>query len=411
MPAYTFVRFDKIPTQNETVRWLNPGDVSGSLAEGTVEQLAAAAKGHPLVVVMPGEAVLTLNARVPTQSRAKMLRAIPYAVEDQLAVDVDELHFALGERQGSGVQIGVVSHDKMKQISAALAAHGLEPDIIAPDYLLVPYEEGAWQIWHEAGRILVRMCLHGGAALEAENFAQYLTLVLAETEEARLPTKIMIDEAQTHDWAWLQEICARKDIPVEFREHQGPLLALAASGFAEGQTLNLLQGDYSRREQLGRMWRPWIPAAAIFGGLIVVQLITMGIDYFRLQAEYDRLSDEVKQVYLNTFPDAQKVVNARVQMEQRLNKVRSVREEGGDLYLGLLESFSQIYATGLRPELERMRFQDQTLTIDMILDSLGTLDNLKAQLAKDPNFQAEVISADTKGDKVIARLQMKRVGG
>ncbi len=411
MPAYTFVRFDKLPTQNETVRWLNPGDASGDLAEGTVEQLAVSAKGHPLVAVIPGEVVLTLNARVPTQSRAKMLRAAPYAVEDQLAMDVDELHFALGERQGSGVQIGVVSHDKMKQISEALSAHGLEPDIVVPDYLLLPHEAGAWQIWYEEARILVRRGLHDGAALETDNFAQYLKLVLAEAEAAQRPAKIMIYQAQAHDWAWLQELCARLEIPVEFLEHQGPLLALAAIGFAEGQTLNLLQGDYSRREQLGRMWRPWIPAAAIFGGLIIFQLITMGIDYFRLQAEYARLSDEVKQVYLNTFPDAQKVVDARVQMEQRLNKVRSVREEGGDLYLGLLESFSQIYANGLRPELERMRFQDQTLTVDMILESLGALDNLKAQLAKDQNVQAEVISADTKGDKVMARLQIKRVGG
>ncbi|MEW5755798.1 MAG: type II secretion system protein GspL [Pseudomonadota bacterium] len=410
MPAYIFVRLDRLPAQNEMIRWLNPADQSG-LTEGTVEQLAAVAKGHPLAVVIPGEAVLTLNARLPTQSRAKLLRAVPYAVEDQLAADVDELHFALGERQGDGVQVGVVSHDKMRQIGEVFATHGLEPEIVAPDYLLVPYEEGAWQIWHEDGRILLRTGLHDGAALEAENFAQYLKLVLAEVDDEHRPAKIMVYEAQPHDWAWLEEICVPLEIPVERREHQGHLLALAASGFTEGQTLNLLQGDYSRREQLGRMWRPWIPAAAIFGGLIVIQLLTMGVDYFRLQSEYNRLSDEVKQVYLNTFPDAQKVVNARVQMEQRLTKVRSAREQGGDLYLGLLESFSQIYANGLRPELERLRFQDEALTVDMTLDSLGALDNLKAQLAKDQNIQAEVVSADTKGDKVMARVQMKRVGG
>ena len=53
-----------------------------------------------IVVLVPGEEVALHEARVPGHNRQRVLRVVPYALEEELASDVEDLHFALGRSLG-----------------------------------------------------------------------------------------------------------------------------------------------------------------------------------------------------------------------------------------------------------------------------------------------------------------------
>jgi general secretion pathway protein L len=101
---------------------------------------AVGRKGGALTVVVPAEDVLLLEVDRLTGSEAALARALPYAVEDQLAVPVETQHVAWASLDDPGrVAVGVVARDTLERWLDALREQGLEPDVLVPEALLVPW--------------------------------------------------------------------------------------------------------------------------------------------------------------------------------------------------------------------------------------------------------------------------------
>ncbi|MGH8355669.1 MAG: type II secretion system protein GspL, partial [Pseudomonas sp.] len=74
-------------------------------AEGawlTLAECAAAAQGRAVALVLPAELGSALAVSLPSQKPRVQRQALPYAVEELLAEDVEQLHLALGERLEDG---------------------------------------------------------------------------------------------------------------------------------------------------------------------------------------------------------------------------------------------------------------------------------------------------------------------
>jgi type II secretory pathway component PulL len=73
--------------------------VSGHLSEapgsGDDQALLAAAEGRRVALVVPGSDVLQTLVVVPAGSESRQAQIIPYALEDQVAEDLESLHETL----------------------------------------------------------------------------------------------------------------------------------------------------------------------------------------------------------------------------------------------------------------------------------------------------------------------------
>ena len=56
------------------------------------------AAGRRVCVLVPGTDVLLAEPEFPVKAGAKLQQVVPYALEEQLAEDIDDLHFAIGKR-------------------------------------------------------------------------------------------------------------------------------------------------------------------------------------------------------------------------------------------------------------------------------------------------------------------------
>ena len=59
---------------------------------------ASLAAGRRVCVLVPGTDVLLANPELPAKAGTKLQQIVPYALEEQLADDIDTLHFAVGKR-------------------------------------------------------------------------------------------------------------------------------------------------------------------------------------------------------------------------------------------------------------------------------------------------------------------------
>ena len=123
-------------SSNDKVEWIavdNNGTRRGEPATGTLQLAAEAAQGRSVIVLVPATETITTTVYVPVRSGARLRAALPFALEENLADDVENLHFASGVRRESGqLPVAVVAREKMGEWLETLGRAGITARQIIP---------------------------------------------------------------------------------------------------------------------------------------------------------------------------------------------------------------------------------------------------------------------------------------
>ena len=85
------------------------GARSGPVQSGPVADALSASQARRVVLLVPGSEVTLAEPELPVRGGARLAQAVPFALEEQLASDVESLHFAVGARTaGSNLMIGLI---------------------------------------------------------------------------------------------------------------------------------------------------------------------------------------------------------------------------------------------------------------------------------------------------------------
>ena len=136
MSEYLVIRLGD--STEQLAQWLavdSTGARKSELYSGLLAEAVAEIGHREVIVLVPSVEVLTTSVEIPVKG-AKLNAALPYALEEFLADDVENLHFAAGTRRSSGkTPVSVVSHENMESWRLTLAEAGINPtSIIADSY-------------------------------------------------------------------------------------------------------------------------------------------------------------------------------------------------------------------------------------------------------------------------------------
>src|SRR5690625_1998429 len=184
MRARTIIRLGSEP--DRPVQWLSldaEGHPQGPVHSGALADAAEATGGRPAIALLPGFDVLLLSARIPTQSRQKQMRALPFVLEDQLAEDVEDLHFVPGAREDGALSVAVIDKARLREWLDACKSAGIALTQIQPETLALPRGADEWTVLIEDASFLVRTGTHAGFAGARANLLPLLEAALAEAEQ------------------------------------------------------------------------------------------------------------------------------------------------------------------------------------------------------------------------------------
>ncbi len=385
---------------DDRASWLLTGGGRPAIQHGTLEEAIAAAGSHPVVVLAPTERLVLTTTELQIRNKAKLRKALPFALEEQLASDVEELHFALAPH-GDEQAVAVIERELLDHWLAAFRQQQRTPRAIIPDVLALPYQEGDWFVACDTRRALVRTGRFGGFACDRENLALLLGAALDSSDE---------QPANIHLWPCGddQPLAYERETPRLLKHRcDGELLQLLAESVDTHNAINLLQGDYSVQTDLIKTLKPWRWAAGLAALLLGLGYAGMLIEQKQLAREQAELRQQAEQIYRQTFPGVRKVVNPRVQMEQRLKRLRGGGEQPRDRFLDLLASASQVIAADDKAQLESIRYRKGRLDLKVNAPTLSRLDALKnAMIAA--GLEAELTNADAAGGKAVGNLRVKQ---
>lgn len=387
-------------------QWLpldGAGVPTSVVRSGTLDEAAVEGNGLRIVALVPGIDCLLTTVKIPGRSnRQKLLRAIPYALEEQLSDEVEDLHFAVGKANAGGeYPVAIVAARRMDAYLEAFRAVGLDVIQVIPDLLATPWTENRTNIVVDGAVALVRTGPSGGYAVDTENLALFFDIAPKEDDDETVP-----EATRVHMYIPAGSIPPELPVSdIEVEQYNGDALALLARGLDTG-SIDLLQGAYSRTQEWGRLWRPWRATAALLVAGFLLSHVAMGIDYYRLGKESDSLGTRIEEIYRQTFPGTKRVVDARVQMEQQLAQLQRRQGSGGQ-FLVLLARSGDVLRNAKEIEISGASYRAGRLDVELSAASLQVLEELKQTLSG-RGLTVEIQSATTEaGQRVKSRLRIQ----
>lgn len=374
--------------------WMVDG---GAVDAGELGAAAAVADGRPAVVLVPGTEVLLARVRLAVRNRERARAAIPWALEDRLAADVDGLHFALGRFDGEQWPVAVVARGLLDDLLARCTAAGLDVRAVVPEPLALPLPGAdAWSVLEESGRVTVRMDADAGFACEP-------TLLPVVAGAAGTPARVSVQRAagtEPPEWPAAFAGTGASDAS-ECRQ------ALAAFTEAGRPRINLLQGSYSRAEQRLEMLRRW----RVPGGLAVALLAVVGIQALLAYADRGEreaeLRERIQTVYQQAFPEARATRDPRAQMEARLRVLRGTIREDESRFAETVLRAGEVITAHDDARLTGLSWREGLLELHIEAARLPDLDAIQRGLG-DRGMGAELRGVDRDEDGVSGRLRVTR---
>jgi len=361
-------------------------------------------------------------------------------LEEQLAGDIEELHFALGQRDDDGQQAcAVLDRGVMDALLEHLKNANIQPDVMCSEFYAIPFEAGRWTLLFKdieqgGATAVLRSAAQDGLVIDYVNIVPLLHSFIENCVEEKRPQQLRIiachdsvrsdsqsgdqtDATVRHDQVSayqamlrdLGELCQSQGITLDEEVYDEGWLAAMAPQFNEAQCINLLQGEFSRKEQFEKLIRPWRAAAAMVLVWLVLQMGNLIVEYRELANKDSDLRHQIVSVFKSTFPNSPLSTDLQAQMQSELKRLQGSGSAGAASLFELLAKAGPVLSNAQELTVHGVRYKDNSMNLDIEISDLQALDELKQRLSKQTQLQVEIVSASARGGKVESRLQLKPI--
>jgi general secretion pathway protein L len=392
------------------------GHVIVNAVSGELVQAAPLAVGRRTVIVVPATEVLTTEAEAPATSASKLAQVIPFALEERVADEIEDLHFAIGERDAATgrVPVVVVARKRIDAWLAELRAAGLNPQAVYSEASLLPAMPGQMIALLDGDALTLKLAEGPPLVMPALSITDAFEIALA-TQVAPVPgleaapLGLLLyaghDEWQAHQ----DEVDALRErftgVKVQLLPN-GPLSVLAPAAAAD-DAINLLQGELAVSSPLQQGWKSWRVAAVLAVSLLCLHLGARYFELSRLKKSEAALDASIQDAFRAAMPGQQNAMNARRRVEARINELHG--SGGSGSLLPALSALANARGAAPGATIEGLTYRNGVLDLRISAPDAASLDAIGQQL-RASSWQADIQGGTSAGDAYRGRLQVRKAG-
>ena len=366
---------------------------SGELPDASqLTTLQERAGQRAVIALAPASDVLLRWVTLPPRASRKVLTAIPFMLEDELAQDIHKQFFAMGPKKGDQQAVAVVSREKMDEWQQWLSDAGLFCDKLIPDVLAVPHTPGAWSVLTIGDALLVRedewQGMQGELSWLLPAFASQL-----RRSDTLVPVKNYSDI----------DLVSVPNADIQQTELELPMHILATE--AVKTDFNLFQGDYRIKRKKAGQWHQWRVAAVLAVVALTTSLIDKGVSIYQLKQENARLSAQIDQVVKAGFPGLGPYRDLRLKIRSEMASME--QGGGGASMLVMMDQLTNAFSSSqIKPQ--TLRFDASRTEIRMQAQgrNFESLEQFRRQ-AETAGFEIEQGAINNRDDMVIGTVAIR----
>ncbi|MBO0612870.1 MAG: hypothetical protein RL122_1523 [Pseudomonadota bacterium] len=366
---------------------------------GTWDKLLPATRGQDVVLLIPSRDVLLTQTSVNTRNQRQLQQAVPFALEDSIADDLDHQHIVWQTRADSTqVDVAIIRRDRLREWVSALQAQQIRVSNVLPDVFALPWEADSLTLWQQNDTIWVRT---GELSGYSSTPAALPLLLDSLTSGQTAPVRLRLYSDQMAFWS----ADTRFSITPETQAEQ-----LYPSSLQAPLKLNLLNGlQAENNAQFRQQLQRWRVAAGLALASVAVAVGIYGVESYRLQQQLDAVDAQNLQLFSELFPGVSDV-DPRGLKSRLTSELARIRGKSGDAanasHLPQLAAVAEaMQAAGGGLKVDEIRAQNSTLTLSLQTQNQQALETLRDTLEKSLGKAVEMQSSRT-ADSVKATLTL-----
>jgi len=414
MAEYLVIRLAE--DAEDPVTWMAVDEHGSRRSEphtGTLVEAAGEVGQRNVIALVPATDVLTLTAKIPARG-SRLLAALPYALEDQLAEDVDRLHFAAGKRHEDGsLPVAVVSMDRMEDWLSRLDEAGIDADRVVPE------NHGLAMTPNTLSMLIAEdaVMLNDGVSMQFQlkEIGPADTIAVSgltdDDSDAIAKHLLVYCDRESKERFEAELALLRTELSsVDVKLLPDGVLPRLAVTVASGAGINLLQGPFGVRTQAITLLRPWRYAAIFLLALGVVGLVTKGADYYRLSNEQAALKAQFIAEYQRLRPGDTRDVVDPMAIVTSLERSLGTTASGPQVFLPSMQTLAEALRQNDAADVEAVSYRAGVATVRLSAPDIPTLDRIVQAIDASGRFSASLQSATNVGDRVQSRITIREAG-
>lgn len=414
MAEYLVIRLGT--TADQPVSWISVDDRGMRRAHagsGTLAEAAEQVRERAVIVLVPASDVPTFSVNVPARG-ARLLAALPFALEDRVADDVENLHFAAGKPvAGGAMPVSVVAKQTLDGWLTRLDEAGLSASRIVPENHGLARTPNTLSLLVADEQIFFNDGGETTLAIAGMRPAELIAAAgLIADDEAENPNNLLVycDAAVSanyeKDWALLRHELASVDVNLL---PDGILPRLAVT-VASGEGINLLQGAYGARTEVAALFQPWKYAAIFLLALGAVGILGKAADYYRLSLESAALQQQFTSEYQQLRPGFDRDVADPVAAVDSLRRSIGGSSNAQQVFLPSLLQLAEALQQNDEAVVEAVSYRAGVIDVRLNSPDIRTLTRIVEAVSASGRFSAKLKNADNVGDRVNSRIEVRESG-
>jgi general secretion pathway protein L len=410
MADWLLLRLPRTPDQAATWLVVDPrGAATGPPQSGPLSLAAPRSSGRRICVLVPGTDVLVAEPELPTKAGTKLQQLVPYALEEQLADDIDDLHFAIGKRPADSTRtpVAVVTRALMDQWLESLKSNGLEPEVMYADSDLLPLNPGQSVALLEEDVVVVRPPSGAPITLPADALQEALEMAQASNPEGGAGRGLILytGAPEWHEHSAQVEALRERFDGIKIQLLANGPLALFAQQLPTATPTNLLQGPYTPTTSRAVGLHAWRVAAMLLVCLIGLHVAGKATELSLLKRNEHKLDVSLREQIQTVMPGANNA-NARQVLEQRLAAARAANSSG---LLPALEAFVHAKSAAPGASVQALSFHNGTLELKITAPDASSLDRI-SQALRNNGWQSDLTSGTNVAKGYEGHLEIHSAG-
>ncbi|MDF1655593.1 MAG: type II secretion system protein GspL [Coxiellaceae bacterium] len=348
-----------------------------------------------LFVLLPGQSVALLQADLPKMSAAELAEALPFAVEDQIADDVESIYFAKGEATAEATTVAAMERADFLQLFQTLKKLGLNVTAILPDCLALHRKPGHWSIAFVEDAVLWRRDDQLGASFDIDQFELCWPMIVQGYGD-KMPEAIdIIGDGEKHGHIFDQGFSSM------LTWHSSKPW-LDAAELLKQPAINLLQGKYRLHTRLSRIKKRWLQCGVI---AVVCFLLVFGMNlggYFYMHNQNQALVGEIQSAMAQAQLESKDPADARTLITERLGHFKSLQAQ--NVLIEMLQLIGPILHKDPHWQAESMDYSKARLTITLQEQGQASVQGLITQI-ENAGLKVQQLSSRGANNQVTLLIQ------
>jgi general secretion pathway protein L len=370
------------------------GEISGW---EQLEQLSSYAEQRSIIVLMSASDVVLSQVEIPAGANRKIESMLPYLIEDEVAQDVDDMHFSILKKTGNIVEVAGIDRDFLQSCIDELASLGMTVKRVIPDVLTVPVQQGvaAVQLGKEW---LIRKGDSQGICVDSEWLELFSQSDWVKEGDNFLPLTAYtplpeLGLADGQDWHFTPS----------------PLVMQLLTEQALQSKVNMLTGSFRVKSSSMKYWRIWRKAAYAALVFLTVLIGYKLLETHRLEQQVQAYRAESERIFRVVFPEREKIPT--VSYLKRLMNDELNALQGGSAQGSVLQWLTPLPAT-LRSiqgmELQSIKFDSNRgeVRLETTSKDFQSFEQARVKLAE--QFVVEQGQVNKNGDVVAGSFVLKQ---